>query len=712
MYKIAWTKEYYTMPELSDFLTAVRLPEYKIAMKKGFSPRGYLDRIAVLDLETTSMEINGRKFPFAYVWMFGLDGEVIIGRTWDELDTLLDALKEEMAIRDYDEVIGSSGRILPVYIHNESFDFHFFASLRSWHRVFSTDSHKPIRANDVDGFEWRDSYVLSGLALKDMVPRCIALTKKSGDLDYSLIRHQETPLTDAEIGYCVADVRVLMGWLADKLDDNKDNLATIPMTRTGYVRREVRSTCFKDKAYRQLVRSMTMTPEQYRRLKQLFQGGFTHANAAYASLTLEDIQSYDITSSYPTAICSESFPMSAFAPYAATDWADIEQALKSCCCMFRLTMYDVEPKIEADNPISSSKCIELKNPVLNNGRVRTADKIVIECNEVDFEVYRKFYDFDFHVDDLEIAVRGYLPKPLIECVLKYYAGKTQLKGIPGQEVQYAKLKEYVNAIYGMMVTDPVKDSYGYDDAAGWYKDEATVEDAVDGFNRSKNRFLFYAWGVWVTSYARRNLFAAIEECGDDYVYSDTDSVKIMNAGDHKPFFDAYNKEIQAKIAAVCDHYRIDPALAAPLNKKGKPCPLGIWDDDGRYIRFRTLGAKRYLVEVMENGVPVVKSTVAGLAKKGLPRFLATLDVDPFHAFDDGLHVPEEYTGKLTHTYIDFADAGGSMEADVTDYLGNMAHVKSYGGVHLEAQSYDLGMGEYKDFLLSLYDREIGVEIVL
>ena len=703
MFDLSYTKEYYTFNELDEYLENLpTLPGIKAT--RGRRGKGYVETLACFDLESTSTMIHGMKIAFAYIWMLNINGEVIIGRTWDEFHRTLKDISEKLTLYPPDDVTGSKGRILPVYIHNEAFDWHFFRRLRQWVEVFATDNHKPIRALDQEGFEFRDSLILSGLPLSEMSPRCINVQKLVGSLDYDLIRTPETPLTDEEIRYCINDVRVLAGWINDKLDDNGDDLSTIPMTRTGYVRRDVRGRCFKDKNYKKMIHSLTMTPEQYKRLKQLFQGGFTHANATYSGLILDDVNSYDITSSYPTVICSEAFPMSKFSPYYPKDRGELDRCLDRCCCLFKLTIRNVRPRLVQDNPISGSKCLALSGAVINNGRVAEAESLTIEANEIDYSVYKKFYEWDDEeITDLEIAVKAYLPKPIIEAVLFYYGNKTKYKGVDGQEIIYAKAKEYVNAIYGMMVTDPVKETYTYATECEWIKVDEDIagglEDTIDKFNKNLNRFLFYPWGVWVTSYARRNLFRLIEECGEDYIYSDTDSNKIMNYQDHVDFINQYNAEIIDKIATVCNFYGIDPMEARPQNRKGQECPLGVWDDDGTYKRFKTLGAKRYMYETTDGEL---KTTVAGVSKKKLPGFLQSLPGDPFENFQDDLVVPPEHTGKLTHTYVDHAATGYKLRVPVTDYLGNRSIVKTFGGVHLEPQEYHLGMAEaYKDFIIKV-----------
>jgi hypothetical protein len=90
-------------------------------------------------------------------------------------------------------------------------------------------------------------------------------------------------------------------------------------------------------------------------------------------------------------------------------------------------------------------------------------------------------------------------------------------------------------------------------------------EAIHKYNESKGRFLFYPWGIWVTAYARRNLWSAILNVGNDYVYSDTDSIKALNFETHQPYIDAYNKEITFKLFKMMDYHQLNPSRLSPKN---------------------------------------------------------------------------------------------------------------------------------------------------
>ncbi len=98
----------------------------------------------------------------------------------------------------------------------------------------------------------------------------------------------------------------------------------------------------------------------------------------------------------------------------------------------------------------------------------------------------------------------------------------------------------------MTVTDIVRDEHNYNNVDGWFEETGDTLKQIDKYNKSKNRFLYYAWGVWITAYARFNLWTGILAMGTDYVYSDTDSIKLLNYDDHIEYINKYNEIIYLK----------------------------------------------------------------------------------------------------------------------------------------------------------------------
>lgn len=680
--------------EIEDVIKMVR-PNFRFSWSN--KKMKYFNVPCAFDIETTSfIDKNGEKTAIMYEWSFCIYGAVIIGRTWDEFKIVVNTISKVLNLNDEKRFI--------IFVHNLSYEFQFIRKHFNFTKVFSMDTRKPLYAVTDNGIEFRCSYLLSGYSLAKLADQLhdIKLEKKTGDLDYSLLRHQNTPLTDAEIGYCVNDVKIVVAYIAEKIEQD-GGIARLQLTKTGYVRKYCKDACFyepdkpkkksvKRMRYKELINGMVLTPDEYKQLKRAFQGGFTHANPMYSGKVMYNVTSYDFTSSYPAVMLSERFPMSAAENVDITSVQQFKHNMKYYCCLFDIEFTNLRPRYIFDSYISSSKCFKLDKAVINNGRVVSADKLAISITEQDYIIIRSMYKWDkIRVTNFKRYKRDYLPLDFVKSILTLYGNKTTLKGVEGKEIEYLNSKEMVNSCYGMTVTDIVRPEIVYDN--GWQGVNApNIDEAIAKYNVNQGRFLFYPWGVWVTAYARRNLFTGIMEFKDDYIYSDTDSLKVLNIEDHTDYIDKYNDLIIRKLYAAMDYHGLDRALIEPETIKGVKKPLGVWDFDGKYSRFKTLGAKRYMVEYADN--KEINITVSGLNKKiCVPYILEKCD-DSFSFFDRDMYIPAGATGKNTHTYIDDKRTG-----ILRDYTGMECEYEELSAVHMEGADYSLSIArEYADYL--------------
>lgn len=657
----------------------------------------YCNLACSFDIETSSFfNEKGEKQSIMYIWQFAIFDSVIIGRTWNDFFKLLDSL-----VKFYN--LSVSNRLV-CYIHNLSYEFQFIRKLFEWEDIFATDERKPLYACTKSGIEFKCSYRLSGYSLAVLAKNLTRHTidKKVGDLDYSLVRHSDTFISDDELGYCVNDVLIVTAYIQECIEDYGD-ITKIPLTQTGKVRRYVRELTLKDDVYKYMIRKLELKPKEYLQLRKAFQGGFTHANPMYTLQECEDVTSYDFTSSYPTAMVSEKFPMSKSKYIGSVSVDALKYYTQNYCCLFDLKLTNVMSRYTFENIISFSKCFRIKNYTLNNGRVFSAEELYTTITELDFEVICKFYNFDdIEIRNLYIYEKDYLPKSFIMAILKLYNDKTQLKGVQGKEIEYLHSKEMLNSCYGMAVTDLLNNEYIYEHNE-WSTKETSIDNAIEDYNKDKNRFLFYPWGVWVTAYARRNLFTGIYECKNDYIYADTDSIKIFNADKHKKYIDNYNAMIENKLNAMCKHYNIDFNLCKPKTKDGIEKMLGVWDFDGKYKMFKSLGAKRYMIYTDDNKLSL---TVSGVNKKfAVPYLMKKYNNDIkkiFNVFDDLLVFPKGANGKKILTYIDSEQKG-----IVKDYLEKVKEYDEKSSIFMEDTEYNLNINcEYLDFILKLNKRSI------
>lgn len=648
----------------------------------------YYEVPIAFDIETTSHNLCDEKLAWMYCWQLSIQGYVILGRTWQEFDEVYNRIVEMFQPTEKTRVI--------IYIQNLAYEFQFICHRFEWQSVFCLRERKPIKAITTDWVEFRCSYMLSGFNLETIGKNLqrYKIQKLSGDLDYNIVRHSKSPIKLTEWKYCINDVQVIVAYIQETAE-NDGGYHKIPLTKTGYVREYCREECFKAKNYRKLMRLLNIDFPEYEQLKRAFAGGFTHANWHYSDRTLHNMDSFDFTSSYPAVMVMEKFPMSSARKVQLPNdnGVKFQKYLDHYCCLFDITLTELDGWDAPDHILSLSKCWNVsKDRVINNGRIISASSITTTITEIDYMSLRKFYKWKKeYVTNMRIYDKMYLPSAFVESILKMYQDKTELKDVEGKEVEYMKSKGMINSAYGMAVTDIIRDEDTFD--TEWRTNRPNGDDAIAKYNKSKKRFLFYPWGVWVTAYARANLYNGILEFGDDYVYSDTDSIKALNADAHMDYIKRYNDEVNEKLKKACEYHQIDFAMTRPKTKDGIEKPLGVWDYDGHYTRFKTLGAKRYMTEkVNKRGELEVGITVAGLSKKDAMKYISEqakeTGYSEFDLFTNYLYIPKGRTGKNIHSYIDY-----EISATITDDYGITDRIHEYSAVYMEPADYSLSLEE-------------------
>ena len=467
--------------------------------------------------------------------------------------------------------------------------------------------------------------------------------------------------------------------------------------------------------------TLTVEPDEYRLWRSAFQGGFTHASYNHVRQVLYGVESRDITSSYPYAMVSELYPISKGEIIKPTSLTELETVMKKYAVVMEIRFDGLQAANDFEHYLALSKCNVTGDRQVDNGRIVYAERAVTTITDVDYWIIKKYYTWKgCAIGKAYKYKRGYLPKQFILSVLNLYRDKTILKGVEGKESEYMNAKEQVNSAYGMMVTDIVRPNYKYDvEQNEWCDpDQDDLIASIEKYNTQKNRFLSYLWGIYVTAYARKNLFALIYNIGFDYVYADTDSIKFLNPGKYDYLFDAYNKKVEQKLKAVCAWYSIPEEMVKPKTIKGVEKMLGVYDPEGVYNIFKTLGAKRYMTYKDD----MISITVAGVNKRtavpylidrrGLKTVNGKIDMSDlsdaskkilsvFSDFDDGLIIPADYSGKKTLTYIDDDRTGR-----VTDYMGNVAEYKQLSGIYMESSEYNMSMAiGYLTYLQTITRRD-------
>lgn len=646
------------------------IPWHEYALEKTLRKHNtdYLNLVATYDIETTTLPYNDRYYAFMYHWQFCIGEHVIFGRRWEEFTFLIDYMMNKLLL--------SKGRKLVIYVHNLGFEYQFMKRFFKWSDLMCSSNGSIMKVCMNGCIEWRCSAKLSNMSLEKFCENSEGVTfyKLSGDkYDYNKLRTPDTPMEMYELGYCYNDVYGLKQCIDYRLKN--DDITTIPLTSTGYVRRTAREYMRRNKRNRTLFEDTKLNLDLYTLFTEIFRGGDTHANYKYANQVLDDIQSFDMQSAYPACMLMDKYPMTPFIKVNedkfTRDWTGYTLIFRCIFINIRFRGKHGAPYI----PLSKTKGTKRNERVVDNGRILQASILQISLTDIDFDIIKNDYEWDsYYIKDLYVSQLGDLPPEFKTVVLEYFKKKTELKGIIEHIYEYMKSKNELNSLYGMMVTAILRNIFYVDENGNIQEREdtdKTPEQLIEEYYKSRNSFLPYQWGVYVTANCRKRLHEGISIMGKYHVYNDTDSAK--GDGDFRKEFQELNKKTIA-IAEANGYYAYD--------KYGKKQYPGIWEHECTYRKFITLGSKKYLVET-EDGK--IESTIAGVSKKAGQMFFKEHGME---AFKIGTTIPN--SGHLIAYY---------NEDDIHNITVEGCTFQSASNVALVDGGYTIGVtNEYLDLL--------------
>ena len=484
----------------------------------GLVPRGKRQRrnkgaelvnvFSAFDIETSTIWTSEEKtdaHSFMYIWQYQIEDYLIKGRTWDEWFELLAVLRRAL------ESLGcllktAKTPMMVTWIHNAAFEFSFISGLYDFRddECFFRDTRKPIYFRMFDAFEFRCSYIQTNLSLAALTKQTGVKMKLSGQkFDYNKVRFPWTELTSYEEDYTTTDVESLVQAMKYRVQKGGDTLLSVPLTSTGYVRRECKAS-LKDR-YLEINELKPYKGENgkriYRLLRDCFRGGNTHANRYHVGKVINNVYSYDIASSYPTQQLTKKFPMKPF------KWLDGDMSLDriflfiglgyAVCGRYRFTGMRLKNPKEPIPYISLARC-EAVNFEVDNGRILSADYVEIALTEIDLEIVLDTYRFDkMDISECMVAKKDYLPAEYRAVIQDYYNKKTKLKGDDTEEGQYmyTKSKNMLNSVYGMSATDPIHQEIKYN--GGDYTRSGYETMSAEEVEKALKSAAFpYQWGVY------------------------------------------------------------------------------------------------------------------------------------------------------------------------------------------------------------------------
>lgn len=686
------------------------------------------------DIETSRIEwdVDGvtAAASYCYHWALGLGDRIIAGRYLTSMCRLFQILSEALK---------GMNRYLMILDANLGYEFNHCK--RYWAKIglsdiFAKERRNPLRLNVGKYIEFREVIGLFGHSLKDIAKNYCKTQKAVGDLDYTLLRHSETPLTETESGYVADDVKILVelgDYIFKNFYGNKDSL---PPTSTGFIRQRIKKRI--GASIKQVKAEMqSWLPDEYLYTdfrKYLFKGGICGTNIIYSGDLIHDVVCADLTSDYPACMLHRVYPMgkpveippAAFmkrdnVPYIGLFHFRNVRSRTSHSLMSahkalnRAELYD--HIAAADNQVT-----------LDNGRIYKAPDLELYLNDIEFKAFTKSYDFDEDASEIIRAWRfakyGKLPRYILDVLEDRYRIKEHLKSTGQKKTQeYKDSKAFVNGIFGMMCTAIYTEIFEFDQFGNIIEpvDEDGKIISKSYEKATSSMFLSPFWGYWVTSYARYILTDVITKFPKAVIQYDTDSIYYLKHHKDAAALEAYLEEYNERIHDLNDNlFKGDEHFRT----------LGDWEIEEPYEDFKGLGAKRYIhSERDSDGAYHIAQVISGCRAGTLQ---AQLDFNnqrdgtnltAFDFFGNDMVIDKNHTRKLSSIYIDgyrmYHDqyypvalqstwkeseddpVAFGFKMEVTDYLGKTSEIFLESGIVLEPAEFRMSVKIHSDLQATL-----------
>mgnify|MGYP002522926304 CR=1 FL=1 len=659
-----------------------------IYKKQGKERALYITEPMFLDTETSHNHKDGDEARcWVYQWACLYHGYTVGGRTPSQLIDYLDK---------YIKLYGlCESRKMVIYIHNASYDLSYLMYFFKEHygdiKMLNIKAHKVLSFECVNvGLVFRCSYLLSNRSLDQWGEYTGAPVRKVvNGIDYDLIRYQDTPLTYNDWYYQVNDVWAMSYAYSGMLEMFDDDIISIPLTNTGYIRRDVRHEFKKDKDNRERFIRDKIDEAVYTMLRLEFAGGLAHGNRFYIGRTIRGLIGHDdYKSDYPSQQVMKYYPITGFSLYykrgISQTQITLEDLIDLCntrCVLMRVRFNNFRIKNGITLPcLSVDKCNKGRlTPLVytldgvkrgnDNGRVLCMDGVTELCLlEKDLYWILRQYDTDgIQIDTVYTAMRGKHPKYVLDVINEYFKIKENASG-----KEREKSKNNLNAGYGMEATDPVRLETEFDfDKMQWIENKAIssedIQTALDKYYKSRNSFMQYYLGCYVTMWARDSLISLTEAIGyNRFLYCDTDSIFYLKDSHTEQVIKDYNDRVIA--------YNKANNLGV-LNKSGTMSYYGVFEDEGEGIRaFKFLHSKCYAFIDKDDKMHL---TVAGVRKSVLDKDGNTItSVDELTKF--GKYTYDEALDRFTDLFV-FEKCGGVSAL----YIYDEPHIEVIDGHKIE-----------------------------
>ena len=387
--------------------------------------------------------------------------------------------------------------------------------------------------------------------------RAFGLELAKGELDYTAYRSEYHVLTEEELEYIRRDVVIDAQAVRYMLDSGLSR-----MTIGSCALNDYKGIVGKERGFRRMFPKLE--PEVDRFCRMSYKGGFTYVNPKYAGNLLGEGVSYDVNSLYPSVMASCSGEV---LPYGVPKWFYGKPQADS---LYPLWIAQVRCRFRVRE--GRIPCIQLKGNLSFVPTEYISDSlepVVLTVTSVDWDLICQQYDVDVYEWYGGYKFKG--STELFKLYVKRWVDKKNRATIEKNDGLRTIAKLMLNSLYGKFATQtrvrsrkPVLDN-----------DVLRYVD-IPEYDRDP---VYLPVGCFITAWARYKTITTAQACGDRFIYSDTDSVKVLGTD--------------------------------PIDIDVDPVRLGAWKDEGHFTRFKALRAKTYMAEY-PSGIEV---HVAGLPSR-------------------------------------------------------------------------------------------------
>ena len=713
-----------------------------------------------LDIETSNNHADDPKDLITWVSSIQVlfNGHYFLLRTPEELIQFYNVLYMELGLM-HDPETEIPVKLITL-IHNASYDLsylvpYFMQYLPKYEKDNSQGIIEGVNkylSYQQGALEWRCTYRLSNMSLAKWSQELDVEHKKQvGLYDYDKIIYQDDELDEDSKKYDKYDVLSLRDCYEANNKYHGDDVVSCPLTFTGYVRRDLRRACKRDKYYKSKYFTKTKldAPLYYAYLKS-YAGGVTHNNRFYKNKVIQAGKSYpyfgrqiyvpiighrDFKSHYPSQMSCYPFPTGKPSLLYDVDMFDnaitIQDILSyypkySAMSVIRFYSAELSDKRISMPFMQFSKCYNgsFDKKRLDNGRViYLKGQWIMYVDNLTLQILSEQYNLEYEVLKVWLIKNGQLPKPILEIVDKYFKGKSDKKNIVNELTEaYGKLdprtvsanfdlsqnKVLLNSIYGCTATNPLRDQYEINEDYEFcikkcYGTFDEIQDGLDEYYKGYNNFLAYQIGCTVTSLARFELYEFIKAIGYEYIlYCDTDSAFYIKTDETERRIAELNaiKRQNAHYVTLdngkveyYDEFTPEPDCIAFKGLHSK-C-YGVVTSKGLELTIAGVPARTLIG--MENNTPVYYTREQELSE-GV--------TDPIEALD---RLDDDFTFKInTGASAIYVGATGNNTPHVPTLVNVNGHIVSTAGgcvirkldtKQVHDIEYDLGSYEYTDIPL-------------